>query len=358
MVTKQPVLIMIQGPEPGTVYKLPDNRITTIGRSSRNTIRAVSSSVSRFHCEVAWINGRWELNDLNSKRGTIVNGRRIADRWVLTPGDIIRTTNTVFRFDMIDETALRDGAIVAIMEAGLDQKLHTRWEASSSLEDIRTRSRLESGHVRDDRRRKPRTLRRDAAFVIVAAAAVGIVVTALLLYAHKHAAPAPGQAARREQQARLLYEEAVAALEAGSGEEALQKLRDLEGGFPDTEAAGLAARARAELLWSVAQRRLADVAEREGENDYADALGLYEELEQLEPDERLTELIEQRRRYTVRLAHASYKTIEQEAERQVAEGDNEAALGLYRRARDRIGLPELAAQAEQKVAELEEGLSQ
>ena len=144
---------MIQGPEPGTVYKLPDNRVTTVGRSSRNTIRAVSSSVSRFHCEVSWVNGQWELNDLNSKRGTFVNGERVTDKWALSPGDIIRTATTLFRFDMIDENVLKDGAIVAIMEAGLDQKLDTKQEAPGSLDDIRMRSRLEGDSTLEERHR-------------------------------------------------------------------------------------------------------------------------------------------------------------------------------------------------------------
>ncbi len=71
---RQPVLIVIQGPEPGIIYRLPENRVTTIGRSTRNSIVVVNPDVSRFHCELSYVNGRWELHDLNSKKGTIING--------------------------------------------------------------------------------------------------------------------------------------------------------------------------------------------------------------------------------------------------------------------------------------------
>ncbi len=56
------------------IYRLPENRVTTIGRSTRNSIVVVNPDVSRFHCELSYVNGRWELHDLNSKKGTIVNG--------------------------------------------------------------------------------------------------------------------------------------------------------------------------------------------------------------------------------------------------------------------------------------------
>ena len=46
MANGQPVLIMIQGPEPGSIYKLPDNRVTTIGRSSRTAACRYSSTAA------------------------------------------------------------------------------------------------------------------------------------------------------------------------------------------------------------------------------------------------------------------------------------------------------------------------
>jgi len=357
LAAKQPVLIMIQGPEPGSLCKLPDNRVTTIGRSSRNTVRAVSPNVSRFHCEIACVNGEWELNDLNSKKGTMVNGQLIAGRCVLTPGDIIRVGSTVFRFDVIDETALRDGAMVAIMEAELDQRLLTKGEATGSLEDIRARSRLEGEQARQERWSQRRVLRLNVAFLGVVAAAVGIIVTAILVYAHANAAPRD-DAGSREERARLQLDRALAALKAGQEADALQRLLGVQTSFPQTQAAREAARVRVERLWSAAEDKLALVAQREAEGDFAAALRLYDELAPLGPDQLLQDLLQERRGFTVRLAHASFKALSQEADRRAGAGDVQGALDLYRQARDAVGLPELAAQADAKIAELEQSAAQ
>jgi len=316
VVTKQPVLVMIQGPEPGSFYKLPDNRVTTIGRSSRNTIRAVSPSVSRFHCEIAWVNGRWELSDLNSKKGTIVNGVWIEDRHALRPGDIVRLSTTVFRFDMIEESRLRDGAILAIVEAEMDLKLAPKGEAAGSLDDIRARSRLEALDSRGRRREQQSTLKVNLAFLAVSAAAVGIIVTALLLYAHRRAA-ATAQIGRAEEQA------AAAAAEG------------------------------AHRTWAEAEARLARVPQLEAEGNHAAALRLYDEIEGLHPDDALKDLVREGRQYTVRLAHARFAAIQRAADRQVAAGQRAEALAAYRQASERIGVPELVTEAEAKIAELQ-----
>jgi len=353
LVAKQPVLIMIQGPEPGSFYKLPDNRVTTVGRSSRNTLRAVSPSVSRFHCEIACVNGTWELNDLNSRKGTIVNGERIEGRCMLKPADIIRVGATVFRFDTVDETALQDGAMVAIMEAELDQKLVPKGEAAGSLDDIRFRSRLEGEQVRQERQSERRTLKANVAFVGSVAIAIGMIVTAVLAYAHRRAAQPQVEAERMERRARALYGEAQASLKSGDNATALEKLSAIGRDLPDTKTARDATRLRADVLWSIAQQRLSVVEEREADGDYAAALAAYDELKRLDPDKALEGLLAERRDYTVRLAHASFKTIDQAAQQRVAAGDTQGALELYRRAQGRIGVPELAAQAQAKTAELE-----
>jgi pSer/pThr/pTyr-binding forkhead associated (FHA) protein len=350
MDARQAALIMIQGPEPGSLYKLPDNRVTTIGRSSRNTIRSVSSNVSRFHCEVSCVNGRWELTDLNSKKGTIVNGELIGDVHVLKPGDIVRLGTTVFRFDMIDETMLDDGAMVALMEAELDQKLVTKGEATASLEDIRARSRMEVRDSRRSRTARRSALRTNLAFLAAVLAAVGIVVTAGLLYAHRRAVPSQE---RREREARRLHGEAAASLEAGKVEAALARWREVRARFPDTEAAADAREAAAELIWREAQRELDAVAGAEAEGDFAGALDAYAGIERLQPERPLPDVLKRRREYTVRLAHASFRVAEAEAERRAQEGDVAAASRIYRSVAERVGVPELAARARDAADELQ-----
>lgn len=314
MITKQPVLIMIQGPEPGSFYKLPDNRVTTIGRSSRNTLRALGPSVSRFHCEVCWVNGRWELNDLNSKKGTLVNGRRIEDKLVLHAGDIIRLSTIVFRFDMIEESALRDGAMMAIVEAGMDTKLAPKGAVTGSLEDIRARSRLEVLDGPTSRRPKVKTL--NLAFLGVTAAAIGIGATAFILHTRARASRPPTRQAEQQ-------------------------------------AARTASEARREVTWATVQQMLSEVPELERQGNYAAALALYDEIEALHPAAPLLDLVKTCRQYTVRLAHVSFDTVKEAAEARLTAGDRPAALELYRRARERIGVPELVGEADAKIAELQ-----
>ena len=350
MITKQPVLVMIQGPEPGSFYKLPDNRVTTIGRSSRNTIRAVSNSVSRFHCEIAWVNGRWELNDLNSKKGTIVNGLRIDDRHVLRPGDIVRLSTTVFRFDMIEESKLRDGAMMAIVEAEMDVKFAPKGEGATSLDDIRARSRLEVLDSRGRRRESHGAFRLNLAFLAVSAATVGLIVTALLFYAHRRAGTGTAEA---EGQAAALYRQALATSQSGDLADAIEAMRDVERRFPRTPTAADAAKARADIVWAAAEQKLTLAPQREAENDHAAALRLYDEVEALHPDEALQALMHEGREYTVRLAHARFAAVERTAERELQAGRPEAAIDAYEQARAHIGVPELAARAEEKIVELQ-----
>ncbi len=355
MVTKQPVLIMIQGPEPGSVYKLPDNRVTTVGRSSRNTICTVSASVSRFHCEVSWVNGCWELNDLNSKRGTFVNGERIIDRWELTPGDIIRASSTMFRFDMIDENALKDGAIVAIMEAGLDQKLDTKKGGGvGSLDDIRERSRLEAEHARQGRRSGRRRPLVNRAFLAVVAAATVIIVGALLFLAHRQTGAPGRRAVRRAEAAQAIHRKALADMDAGRYEEGAQKLRRLATEYANTVAGAQAESALEDALWTVVDLALSRIDAAAPDEDFAAAINSYRKLAQHELPDHMAAFAERRRAYTVRLAHAHFKHVDQAAQRRLEQGDPNGAMRLYRQVRKRIGVSELQELADSKIRELEQ----
>lgn len=349
MVTKQPVLVMIQGPQPGSFYKLPDNRVTTIGRSSRNTIRAVSNSVSRFHCEIAWVNGRWELTDLNSKKGTIVNGAPISEKHVLQAGDVLRLSTTVFRFDMIEENKLRDGAMMAIVEAEMDVKFAPKGEAAGSLDDIRTRSRLE---VLDLRRRRasPKAARLNLVFLAGAAVTVALLVAGVLILARRRA---DAREADAEALADSLCRQALVAAQGGDPKAAVDALRDVARRFPGTPAAGTAVTAATDIVWKAAEENMALAPQREAEGDFAAALRSYDDLETLGPDEELQALLSKGRDYTVRLARAHFQAVERTAEREAQAGRRDAALAAYQEAREHIGVPDLVSEADRKIAQLQ-----
>jgi pSer/pThr/pTyr-binding forkhead associated (FHA) protein len=351
VITKQPVLVMIQGPAPGSFYKLPDNRVVSIGRSSRNTIRAVSRSVSRFHCEVAWVNGRWQLTDLNSKKGTLVNGELVEGKCELFPGDVIRISTTVFRFDMIDESALNDSAMVAIMEAELNQRLSLKGEGSVSLDEIRARSRLESKEIQERRRAKQRVVRANLAFLGVTAAMLGVAVTGVLLFAHRRADVNSPTGTRTQARAQAALVAAEQLRESGDRAAAAATLRDLLERFPATESAPVAQQELRELNWAAAEEALGGLRPLETSGDFAGALALCDAIDTGD-DRTLADVVRERREFTVRLAHASYRTAERTAQKHLQDGDSGSALEVYRHAAERVGVPELVEKAQDAMADL------
>jgi len=101
-------LIIREGPARGSAYELVEDDVT-IGRDPSSIIQVPSETVSRSH---AVIHRRadeegdsWEIEDLNSKNGVLVNGQRAA-RVVLHTGDEIRLGETVWTFIERDVVAL------------------------------------------------------------------------------------------------------------------------------------------------------------------------------------------------------------------------------------------------------------
>lgn len=91
------VLTVIQGPDKGRRFELPDNEPQLIGRSSE-ALPLSDSTVSRRHAELTPDAGAWYLRDLQSQNGTYVNGVRLAERFLLRPGDQVRCGSTLFVF--------------------------------------------------------------------------------------------------------------------------------------------------------------------------------------------------------------------------------------------------------------------
>ncbi len=104
------ILTVIQGPEKGKRFELPDHEPQLIGRSSE-ALPIDDTTVSRRHAELTPDAGEWYVRDLQSQNGTFVNGNRIADRVKLKPGDQIRTGKTLFVFGT---TTLRDPDVVRV----------------------------------------------------------------------------------------------------------------------------------------------------------------------------------------------------------------------------------------------------
>ncbi|MCH2212476.1 MAG: FHA domain-containing protein [Fuerstiella sp.] len=66
-----------------------------VGRSIQCSLRLFEdTSVSPKHCVIAFVNGRLEVTDLNSRTGTTVNGRRISGPTQLQHQDTISIGET------------------------------------------------------------------------------------------------------------------------------------------------------------------------------------------------------------------------------------------------------------------------
>jgi len=102
------ILTVLQGPDKGRRFELPDEEPQIIGRSSE-ALPLTDRTISRRHAALTPDDGRWYINDQQSANGTFVNGVRVTDRILLQAGDQIRTGSTllVFGDEGVDEHKIR-----------------------------------------------------------------------------------------------------------------------------------------------------------------------------------------------------------------------------------------------------------
>jgi len=97
----RPRLLVTAGPSKNSTIPLPDGE-ATIGRDPTNAVAIVDPSVSRKHCVLRREeDGRFQIKDLDSRNGTLVNGLPVKENW-LHHGDEIATGDSTFLF-LIDE---------------------------------------------------------------------------------------------------------------------------------------------------------------------------------------------------------------------------------------------------------------
>ena len=95
-----------------------EKRVTRLGRQLGNDVVLQEESVSRFHAEIRYEDGKFILYDNNSTAGTYVNSKRI-DRCVLISSDLIS-------FSCIQVMFVNNNAKLAGKAMGMTQKLHAR----------------------------------------------------------------------------------------------------------------------------------------------------------------------------------------------------------------------------------------
>lgn len=108
-----PSLFVIRGNDQGTRFEL-EGPTVTIGRDSSNLVQLHDTGVSRQHAEIRRMDNRFLLVDLNSSNGTLVNGKRIQEHWLVS-GDQIQMGRTLMLFTSpVEERMPRPSWNVAI----------------------------------------------------------------------------------------------------------------------------------------------------------------------------------------------------------------------------------------------------
>ncbi|MGP0021291.1 MAG: sigma 54-interacting transcriptional regulator [Candidatus Sulfotelmatobacter sp.] len=98
----RPRLLVIAGPAKDSTIPLPDGE-GMLGRDPTNAVSVPDASVSRKHCLLRREeDDRFQIKDLDSRNGTLVNGLAVKEQW-LRHGDEIATGDSVFLFLLEDE---------------------------------------------------------------------------------------------------------------------------------------------------------------------------------------------------------------------------------------------------------------
>ena len=92
----RPRLLVIAGPSKDSTIPLPEGE-ATIGRDPTSAVAVTDPSVSRKHCLLRREDERFQIKDLESRNGTLVNGVAVKEQW-LRHGDEIATGDSVFLF--------------------------------------------------------------------------------------------------------------------------------------------------------------------------------------------------------------------------------------------------------------------
>ncbi len=105
-----PRLVIIRGPGAGKDVTLGAE--TVVGRAPDVELPVDDAGASRRHCRVRMEGQFWVLEDLGSRNGTFVNGKRAEGVVPLREGDVVRigTVELIFRGD----AAARDPAAVPV----------------------------------------------------------------------------------------------------------------------------------------------------------------------------------------------------------------------------------------------------
>lgn len=138
-------LHVVQGPDRGKSFQLPDNEPQLIGRSSE-ALPITDRSVSRRHAELTPDGRHWYLRDLDSANGTWLNGERITNRIKLSPGDQIRCGSSLFVFSTTPDDG-RPSPIRVMGPEDLDTIVEQTIDPAASIDDLASDDAAPADHT-------------------------------------------------------------------------------------------------------------------------------------------------------------------------------------------------------------------
>lgn len=126
------ILTVIQGPDKGRRFELPDDEPQIIGRSSE-ALPLLDQTISRRHAELTPDDGSWYINDQESANGTFVNGNRVTRPILLQPGDQVRTGLTLFVYGSNATTARKTDSLRLFKPNEMDANVESTTSSDESM---------------------------------------------------------------------------------------------------------------------------------------------------------------------------------------------------------------------------------
>ena len=142
------VLQTLQGLTPGLVFALDGNSIT-LGRHPDCDIVLDAAAVSRQHARILLVDGKYYIEDLHSRNGTLLNGRPLLRREPLREHDQLGICDLVFIFHhgppdlelpvarRLDETAEPTAMLIDDEDSAANSSVMSKVDVSASHSSLR-----------------------------------------------------------------------------------------------------------------------------------------------------------------------------------------------------------------------------
>src|SRR5262249_44702320 len=103
-------LVVLEGPESGREFPLSGDR-AVIGREPDLDVSLRSTAISRRHAQISCVHGDYFVEDLGSKNGTLLNGKRVDRRTPLAATDRLCVGEFILEFVVQSTVNLLDAEV-------------------------------------------------------------------------------------------------------------------------------------------------------------------------------------------------------------------------------------------------------